>query len=207
MGLGDCVVCRTAAKYKCPLCGASGVTCSVACSKLHKAQHAAEATAVPSESLGVASSSQVALAATADTGASASTRTARLNENELLRDYIFLSEMTRQATSVGRELAQATWARQGVEDSALVTHAGPAAAAELALQKREREQRLSQRGGHTGQGLGGRGGGASSGSTTSRIQARRDFLAKQARFLRIPLLLLPIGMDMAMKNRSGWLRR
>lgn len=201
--LGDCVVCRAVAKYKCSTCGRDGATCSVGCSKTHKTQHAT--------SSGPASApltAHVAAAAAIDAHTQPAPTTVfeqkgQLDEQDLLQDYIFLSQMTRQVTSVGRELAQAGWARQGVEDSALVTHAGPAAAAELAMQKREREQRFSQRGGRPRGGRGGRVGAA----VPTRVQARRDFFAKQARFLRIPLLLLPLGMEQAMTNRSGWMRK
>lgn len=108
--------------------------------------------------------------------------------------------MTRNVTAFGRDLTLASWAKQGVEDSSLITHAGPAAAAELAQQKRERESR-SLRGRGRGKG------GTAPMNGPGRIQARRDFLAKQARFLGIPLLLLPNGMELSLINRSGWLRR
>lgn len=133
--------------------------------------------------------------------------TSPLGEENLLRDYLFLSEITRKVTSVGRDLAQATWARPGIEQSELVTQAGPAAASELALQKREHEARAQRNQLARGRGRGGMKAGIGGDALVSRVQARRDFLAKQARYLRIPLLLLPTGMEQAMKNRTGWVRR
>lgn len=190
MGLGSCVVCNTPAKYKCTTCGNQGATCSAACSSAHKTQH-------------TSSTHPTSPLPPVPAGPSTQPANGKLDEEGLLRDYVFLSEMTRNVTAFGRDLASASWAQQGVEDSSLITRAGPAAAAELALQKREREA-CRLRGGSRGRG---RGGGMGPQNGLGRVQARRDFLAKQARFLRIPLLLLPNGMELAVINRSGWLRR
>ena len=206
-----CVQCKTqAGKYKCSKCGEQGITCSLACSKQHSANHgtAAQDGSENTRSRGLAS--HAALAANGDMSIGKfNPRASKQDHQALLQDYLFLSNMTRQVSEIGRTLNSESWSAPAIKESRLQTHAGPAAAAELALQMQEREDRENSR---RGKPFNGRGKGKGKENATdegplSRDAERRQLLAKQARYLRVPLFLLPEGMNMARDNRSRWLRR
>ncbi len=242
----SCAQCGVApGKYKCAPCHRLGVartTCSLACTKAHQqAEHtspsaAAAAAAGPSsssvETAGAVSTSTPAalpavptapLASTSASSSSNPTPSApqggARDHKTLLQDYLFLSDISRRVTSIGAALSSESWAAAALKQSKLVTHAGPAAAQELQLAEKLREEReaayLAARGGRGG-GRGGRGGGYAGrdrmgtdkdGNPQSREQARRELLSKQAHYRRIRLLLLPEGMQLAKENRSVWIRR
>ncbi|KDN42413.1 hypothetical protein K437DRAFT_275180 [Tilletiaria anomala UBC 951] len=225
-----CVECKEkAGRYKCPVCHQQGITCSLTCSKAHKENaHASSSNPSAGPKLSRGSSTTAVVASqpstsklgnaseisepTLVTKANSDKGLYELNQDSLLSDYLFLSHMSRNVSSIGRALASEQWADGAIKASKLQTHAGPAAAAELALSQKEAEERLLQmqqqqdRRGAKGKRKLGDGAGLN-GKRLTRNQERRELLAKQCRYLRLPILFLPEGMGLAKSNRSTWLRR
>ena len=192
-------------RYKCSVCENRGITCSATCSKLHKANHVA--TAGPSNPSQAGNGSGGVLLASSYDPSSSTGSSSGLDHRSLLSDYLFLSQMSRTVADFGKQLSAQDWADADLKESKLVTHAGPAAEAELSLAKQEAEEREAHRKSKWG------GGGQSKGKAraietpTSRDEARRELLIKQARYKRVSLVLLPTGMHLAKLNRSCWLRK
>lgn len=190
-------------RYKCSICENRGITCSAACSKLHKASHNSDAG--PSKSFPKANG---VLPTGLHDPSSSTGNSGSLDHRSLLSDYLFLSRMSRTVAAVGKQLSAQDWADAGLKESMLVTHAGPAAEAELSLAKQEAEEREAHRKSKWGGGGGqSKGKGRANETPSSRDEARRELLMKQARYKRLSLVLLPTGMHLAKLNRSCWLRK
>lgn len=183
--LGPCISCSsTASKYKCPSCYAP--TCSLPCSKSHRASH----TSGGSDNHNVASSSTTSpLIQTEQVAHSRHTRKTDqyvplkdYTENQFLHDYHFLSSIGRKVTSIGAQLSAEGSLPQQIE------------ANDLAV-RNQRPSRESGLGGHRPD------------FEKVKVLKQREGTKNEMKRRRCKVMWLPDGMGRARENSTNWNER
>ncbi|PWN45274.1 hypothetical protein IE81DRAFT_210782 [Ceraceosorus guamensis] len=182
-----CVECNTnPSRYNCPTCRQS--TCGLACSKSHKAacdvRHAStsKTTLLVAQTREDPTELERAQAIGRIAGRIAPQRPRDVND--LMADFSFVSAIAQQAQNAGRLAVQL-----GLTNSTDTQHVR----AKDVANGRENEAKHGKR----GQGQ----------QTQQRLppqEAKAQALQKQISYRRLPIMLLPVGMQMRKENATSW---
>ncbi|KAK0542617.1 Box C/D snoRNA accumulation [Tilletia horrida] len=195
--VSTCEECSQRAKYTCPSCGAH--TCSLPCTKQHKAKTCVKDADVPASNTSSGSKVKSASPSTSSRRPLPAKRKAHdfiplaeYGEQDLLSDYKFLSQVSRVAEQAGRDLLRSRVVRAGARGSVVpLTNAAQnalgavASAAAIPGLKNDFNQQPPNQ-------------------PMSPAQQRLEALKKQLAYRKIPVMFLPENMGRRKLNQSSW---